>query len=229
MFETASTARETTPWSRDVVRRFVVAVLSFAGLRAVVFFRAAAFGDFAAEVLRVVLFEAGDRELFPAVDFVRFALVERALALAERSVAVLPFAFDEAPVLREDEPPLFRVEDALLRFEVAARDAELRPPELFFADLPLDLLREEAALLPRPVDLKLFFELEEREDDEVFFGLPLLPLLERDEREPDDFFVVAIGVFPPNCFGVFLHDQHLAKVVPILFVYRVETFGSTTC
>lgn len=110
--------------------------------------------------------------------------------------------------------------------------AELRPPVLFLADEDLP------ELLPPPLlFLALDDEREPDEDPELFLAPPLderdeldfLPplLLLPDEREPDDFFVVAIRVFPPKKWYE-LAVQHLAKFVPTDSVLTQDISVTTT-
>lgn len=121
-------------------------------------------------------------------------------------------------LLRDDEPDPLR-DDPPVEREL---DADfLAPPldDLELDDLddpPLEDLELEPDdfLAPPPED--------DRDEDELFFEPPLLLELD-DEREPLDFLVVAMQIIPPIIFGMFLHEQHRAKFVPLAVLYQVKT------
>jgi hypothetical protein len=146
---------------------------------------------------------------------------------------------DAAPffeLLREDAPRLLAEVDLVdfladeLFFVELPRAAVV---ELFFDDeparddlfpevvlLPVDLPRNETTppFLAAPLFLaEVLFELPPEDLDEpvLFLGPPLLLLDPDDERDPDDFFVVAMLVPSSILFGIFLHQRRSAIFVPI--------------
>lgn len=194
-------------------------------------------GDLAADVLAVfprleVLLDDARAEL--ALRLLPFDL-DRADAV--RDEAEREAARGEAPaffeLLREEVPPPPAVVDLAAFFAVELFLVELLRPtvELFLDDamlldgllpeddlLPVDLLRDvaEPPFLPAGLFLaEVLFELlpEDLDEPELFFEPPLL-LPDPDEREPDDFFVVAMLLPSKILFGIFLHQQRLAIFVP---------------
>ena len=100
----------------------------------------------------------------------------------------LPAALFLADVVR-DEPPDDRVLEADF-FEPPPDDLELEPEDLF-----------------EPAD-------EDRDDDALLLEPPLLPEL-FVEREPADFLVVAMRIFPPVDLDIPMHVEPSAIFVPV--------------
>jgi hypothetical protein len=97
--------------------------------------------------------------------------------------------------------------------------APFLPAALFCAFVPPrdEVERDDEAELLEPPD-------EDRDELELFFAPPLLLRPEPDdEREVLDFLVVAMQIIPPIISGMFLHEHHRAKCVPIVDLYQLKT------
>jgi len=171
-----------------------------------------------------------DRLLFvlaaPFLPVVLFFAAElRDELLVERELE----AFLAPPVDRELEaflaPP---VERELVAFLAPPVEREL---EAFLAPVVERELVDFLAppLVERELDPEEFLAPpdEERDDDELFFDPTLLLELD-DEREPLDFFVVAMQIFPPVVFGMILHEQNSAIFVPFVVCIKLRQISRST-
>jgi hypothetical protein len=102
-----------------------------------------------------------------------------------------------------------------LRFVAAA---PFLPAALFFTVVLRDDLAVDFELDDFEPAVRFALADDDLDEVELFLEPPLLLEL-FDEREPLDFLVVAMRIFPPIVFGMTMHKQRPAKCVPFICMY----------